>query len=72
MKMTAFWDIERYSLVVVLKKARATSERRTYLWNVGLLRDLSQKSVVFIIAAVRTWNVTSKMLQTKVATYWCS
>jgi hypothetical protein len=42
MKMTAFWDTERYSLVVVLKKARATSERHTYLWNVGLLRDFPE------------------------------
>jgi hypothetical protein len=60
--MTIFWDVAPYSLVEVYWRFRGacclhhqgSDEGSKYLWSVGkLLPDY-----IFILAAVRTWNLT--------------
>jgi hypothetical protein len=67
-KVTVFWDAASCSLVEVYRRFRGVYSLHhqgpdgdsKHLWNVGKLPDhgaASQKTVIFILAAVRTWNI---------------
>jgi hypothetical protein len=65
-KNTTFWDTAPYSLVEVDRRFRIAccpdDGGSTHLWNVRAFTSLycaiAQKAVLFILASVRTWNIT--------------
>jgi hypothetical protein len=69
-KMTASWDVAPCSLTKVDWRFRGTyylhhqddDGGNTHIWNVGLLQrdySISQKVIIFILAALRAWNLAS-------------
>jgi hypothetical protein len=71
-KMTVFWDVAPCSLLEIDRRFRGAcclhdrcdDGGSKHLWNIGqFLRDCtatSQKAVIFVLAAVRTPNITWK------------
>jgi hypothetical protein len=72
-KMTVFWDVAPCSLVEVCRRFRGSCSLHrpdnggtTHIWNDGkLLPDYTpqhyRRQVNFILAAVRTWNLTDML-----------
>jgi hypothetical protein len=79
MKMTVFWDVAPCSLVEIYLRFRGAyclnhqgndGRGGTHHRNVGLVAT-SQKIVIFIFAALRTWNLMY-LDELRASKGWCS